>query len=73
VKWLWSLLGKEKQYRRYERRDVSAILDRLGFDVIEERPVTPTGSAAKAALHRVLTSVFRTSNAFAVVARQRVS
>ena len=71
LRWLWSLLGREKQYRRYDRREVSSILNRLGFEIVEERPVRPSGSAAKAALHWILTTVFRTSNAFAVVARQR--
>lgn len=70
LKWLWLLLGREKQYRRYGRREVSAILDRLGFAVVEVRPVTPSGSAAKSALHWVFTTVFGTSNAFAIVARQ---
>lgn len=73
LRWLWSLLGREKQYHRYDPREVADIMERLGFEIVEQRPVRPSGSRAKTMLHAVLTRVFGTSNAFAVVARRRAA
>jgi SAM-dependent methyltransferase len=69
LRWIWALLAKEKQYRRYDRREVLAILARHDMEIIEQRPVKPSGSSRKAAFHWVLRNIFRTSNAIAVVAR----
>ncbi|CAN7593014.1 hypothetical protein [Rhizobium sp. LjRoot254] len=66
--WLWMLLGKEKQYRRYRPRDVWGLLDRHGLAVLEHRPVLPSAGGLTALFHRLLRA-FGTSNAIAVVAR----
>lgn len=68
---LWRLLGKERAYRRYGRAEVWAILDRHCLDLVEEAPVAPGRRPLKALAHAVLTRLFGTSNAFAVVARAR--
>jgi len=73
VHWLWSLLGKEKRYRRYRAGEIAAILRRHDLEIVERRAVKPSGSSLKAAFHAVLTNLFRTSNAFAVIVRRRTA
>ena len=66
--WLWRLLGKEKQYRRYRPDEVWDILNRHGLEVLEHRPVLPSAAGLTAVFHSLL-RLFGTSNAIAVVAR----
>lgn len=71
TRWLWRLLGKEREYRRYRLEDIIRDLESNGFQCTEWRPCTGGSSRGAALFHTMLRRFFRTSNAIAVIARKR--
>jgi SAM-dependent methyltransferase len=71
--WLWRLIGKERQYRRYSRAQILKALENSGFELLELRRSSGASSRAVIILNWALWTFFRTSNAFALVARKRYS
>lgn len=71
--WLWRLLGKERQYKRYTTAQIRTALEENGFEILELQRSSGTNSRVVKLFNHVLWTVFRTSNAFALVARKRTS
>ncbi|MDQ0321105.1 SAM-dependent methyltransferase [Pararhizobium capsulatum DSM 1112] len=65
---LWRLLGKEKQYRRYDPDEVRSLLARHGLTVLEWQAVRSGSKGPSAGFHALLRAL-GTANAFAVMAR----
>jgi SAM-dependent methyltransferase len=68
---LWRLLGKEKQYRRYDPQMVRDLLGRHGLTVVEWRAVRSGSTGPTGAFHALLHTT-GTANAFAVLAQRKV-
>jgi ubiquinone/menaquinone biosynthesis C-methylase UbiE len=67
---LWRLIGKERQYRRYTVAQIRTALAESGFEILELRRSSGASSPLVILFNSVLWNVFRTSNAFAVIARK---
>jgi SAM-dependent methyltransferase len=70
--WLWKLIGKERKYKRYTLAQIRSALQESGFDLLEMRRSSGASNPVVIFLNWALWIVFRTSNAFALVARKRL-
>ena len=68
--WLWRLIGKERTYRRYTVAQIRGALEENGFDLLEIRRGSGASNPLVVCLNSILWTMFRTSNAFALVARK---
>ena len=67
---VWRLLGKGRAYKRYKLAEVRRTLVENGFELLELRRSSDTSNPLVACLNAMLWTMFRTSNAFAVIARK---
>ena len=68
---LWRLIGKERQYKRYSRAQIDKALHDSDLELLEIRRSSGSSNRAVIFLNWALWTFFRTSNAFAVMARKR--
>jgi len=68
TQWLWRLLGKERDYRRYGIAEVEGLLHSKGFEVIERAHATGRSGRWTSLFHLALQRLLRTSNTIAVLA-----
>lgn len=71
VRWLWKLLGREREYQRYDPDELTCTLDRYGFDILHAGPVHKSGWGTAGLFHAALWAVCRTSNSIGVMAIKR--
>ena len=67
---VWRLIGKERMYKRYKLAEIRRALSENGFELLEIRRSSGTSNRLVACLSYMLWTMFRTSNAFAVVAQK---
>jgi SAM-dependent methyltransferase len=72
TRWIWKLMGKPEQFRRYDPNRVKAFLGELGFEIVDWRPTHRSKSTVVSMLHIILWYGFRASNNYAFLARKKV-
>jgi len=68
--WIWKLLGRPNQFRRYDPRRVRAFLEGTGFEIVDWRRPQRSSSRLVRLFHALLWHILRASNNYAVLARK---
>lgn len=71
--WLWRVLGRGKAYKRYAMTGVQGALFANDFEILELKPSGGVSNPIVGVLNRILWAAFRTSNAYAIIARKKVA
>ncbi|MZR32399.1 class I SAM-dependent methyltransferase [Sneathiella litorea] len=65
--WIWRLLGKRDQFRRYDPASVKEFLNKAGFKIIAFQPTHGASALSVRFLHWALWTFFRASNNYSVL------